>query len=77
MYGKDGSFVEAHALIDCASSASFISEKLATGLNLQRTKQNAVISGIAGFTQISTHNKSPYLSFLPFLLITRSLMSEK
>ena len=35
-------YVEAHALIDCAYSASFISEKLATGLSLQPTKQNAV-----------------------------------
>ena len=48
MCGHNGSFVEARALLDCASSALFISEKLATGLNLQRTKQHAVISGIAG-----------------------------
>ena len=75
MYGQDGSFVEAHALIDCASLASFISENLATGINLQRTKQNAVISGIAGFTQTSTHNKLPYLSLFP--LIAKSLMSQK
>ena len=62
VYGHNGIFVEARALLDCASSASFISEKLATGLNLQHTKQHAVISGIAGFTQRST--QQPITSFV-------------
>ena len=53
--------IEARALLDCGSSASFISEKLATGLSLKRTKQNAVISGIAGFTKRST--QQPITSF--------------
>ena len=62
VYGHNGTFVEARALLDCASSASFISDKLATGLNLQRTKQHAVISGITGFTQRST--QQPITSFV-------------
>ena len=35
----DGSSVEAHAILDCASSASFISERLAQSLCLERSHQ--------------------------------------
>ena len=61
VHGHNGSHLEARALLDSASSATFISEKLATVLNLKRTKQNAVISGVAGFTKRST--QQPITSF--------------
>ena len=47
---SDGSTAEARALLDCASSASFVSERLAQSLNLPRTNQNTVISGVAGLS---------------------------
>ena len=50
----DGSTVEARGLLDSASSASFISERLAQSLCLHRTPQSARISGVAGLT----HNSS-------------------
>ena len=49
----DGSTVTARALLDSASSASFISERLARALNLPRFRQNTHISGIAGITKTS------------------------
>ena len=50
----DGSTAEARALLDCASSASFISERLTQSLNLPRGNQNTVISGVAGLSHKST-----------------------
>ena len=44
----NGSSVEARALLDNASSASFVSEHLAQGLGLPRVHQNVRVSGIAG-----------------------------
>ena len=53
----NGSFVVARALLDSASSASFISERLAQSLNLHRTKRDVVISGVAGLAHRSqTHS---------------------
>ena len=46
----DGTSVEARALLDCASSASFISERLAQSLCLPRSSQNVRISGVAGLS---------------------------
>ena len=46
----DGTSVEARALLDNGSSASFISERLAQSLCLARTKQNIGISGIGGIS---------------------------
>ena len=43
-----GGTVQARALLDSGSSASFISERLAQSLHLRRFKQNAKICGIAG-----------------------------
>ena len=45
---RDGSFVEAKALIDNASSASFVSERLAQLLQLHRSPQSVRVYGIAG-----------------------------
>lgn len=44
----DGTPVEARALLDNASSASFISERLVQSLDLPRVHQNVRVSGIAG-----------------------------
>jgi len=53
----NGSHVVARALLDSASSASFVSERLAQSLHLPRTKRDVVISGIAGLTHKSqTHS---------------------
>ena len=56
----DGTSVEARAVLDSASSASFISERLAQSLCLPRSNQNARISGIAG------SHKSPIQSIATF-----------
>ena len=49
----DGSFMKARALLDSASSASFVSERLAQALNLPRSSQSALISGVAGLVRSS------------------------
>ena len=46
----DGVPVEARALLDSASSASFVSERLAQTLCLPRSYQNTRITGIAGLS---------------------------
>ena len=46
----DGSTVQARALLDSASSASFVSERLVKSLCLPRLHQNTTISGVAGLT---------------------------
>ena len=51
--GSDGSTMEARAILDSGSSASFISERLAQGLHLSRSKQSTRISGVAGFMRNS------------------------
>ena len=45
--------VKARALLDSASSASFISERLVNSLCLPRLRQNTTISGVAGLTHSS------------------------
>ena len=47
----DGSTMTARALLDSASSASFISDRLARALNLPRSHQITHISGVAGITK--------------------------
>ena len=49
----DGSLVNARALLDSASSASFISERLVNSLCLPRLRQNTTVSGVAGLTHSS------------------------
>ena len=49
----DGSSVEARAILDSASSASFISERLAQSLFLLCSRQGVQISGIAGLSHNS------------------------
>ena len=50
----DGSSVEARAILDDASSASFVSECLAQSLCLLHSNQGVRISGIAGLSHSST-----------------------
>ena len=53
----DGTTTQARALLDTGSAASFVSECLATGLNLTRSHQTFRISGIAGsFPSSQTHS---------------------
>ena len=53
----NGSRVEARALLDNASSASFVSERLTQSLGLPRVRQNVRVSGIAGTSPTpSTHS---------------------
>ena len=47
----DGSSVEARALLDNASSASFVSERLVQRLSLPRFHQHVRVSGIGGVSQ--------------------------
>ena len=49
----DGTSVRARALLDSASSASFVSEKLTQSLKLSRTSQSTHISDVAGLTHKS------------------------
>ena len=49
----DGSTVKARALLDSASSASFVSERLVKGLCLPQLHQHTTISGVAGLTSSS------------------------
>ncbi len=49
----DGSSVEARALLDNASSASFVSERLVQSLSLPRINQDVRISGIGGISNDS------------------------
>ena len=46
----DGSTIEARALLDNASSASFIAERLAHSLSLPRASQSLRISGVGGMS---------------------------
>lgn len=48
MTSANGASVEARALLDNASSASFITERLTQSLRLPRVHQNIHVSGIAG-----------------------------
>ena len=48
--GPDGSMARARAILDSASSASFISERLAQRLHLCRSRHHARISGFAGLS---------------------------
>ena len=59
----DGSTVEARALLDNASSASFVTERLVRSLSLPRTNQHIRVSGIGGIS-----HKPPLQSVTQFQL---------
>jgi hypothetical protein len=48
--GPSGYAIEARCLLDNASSASFISERIAQALRLPRTHQSVSVSGIEGLS---------------------------
>ena len=53
VHSPDGSSIDARAILDSASSASFISERLTQSLGLPRSTQSVKISGIAGISHRS------------------------
>lgn len=53
VHASDGSSAEARALLDCGSSASFVSERLSQSLSLTRSHQSTKIHGIAGLSHHS------------------------
>ena len=59
----DGTYVKARALLDNASPASFISERLSQSLQLPRANQSLRISGIAGLSR-----KAPLQSVSSFTI---------
>ena len=50
--------VNARALLDSASSASFITERLSRALNLPRSRQKTRVSGVAGITTTSRQSRT-------------------
>ena len=68
----DGSSVEAIAILDSASSVSFVSERLAQSLCLPRFHQSAKISGVAGLA----HN-SPLQAIVNFTISATQLPNKK
>ena len=50
VHSPDGSRVKARALLDPASSSSFVSERLVQGLGIPRTRHEVTVSSVAGLT---------------------------
>ena len=63
VWGPNGSKIESCALLDSASSASFISERLAQSLHLPRSRRDVRIIGVADLS----HN-SPTQAFTHFVI---------
>ena len=59
----DGSSMQARAILDSGSSASFISERLAQSLRLPRSSQSTKISGVAGFVRNSVQPVTTFQVF--------------
>jgi len=70
--GPGGSTIEARALLDSASSSSFVSERLTQSLRLPRTSHNATISGIAGLS-----HRSPVQSVASFSILAVNSVAKK
>ena len=72
----DGSKVKVHALLDSASSSSFVSERLVQNLCIPRSRHRITVSGVAGLTSpspfrsIATVEVSPVHSSESHLSIT-------
>ena len=71
----DGTYVEARALLDNASSASFISERLSQSFQLPRANQNLRISGIVGLPQRASSACFQFSSLHLFIGPTNGSMS--
>ena len=67
----NGSHVLARALLDSASSASFVSERLAQCLSLPRNKRDIVISGIVELTHRSQTHCFTTFDVFPVSLSTK------
>ena len=72
VHSPDGDSVRARALLDPASSTSFISEHLTQALCLPRSSQSIKISGIAGLS-----HRSPLHSVVDFDISSTSSPNEK
>ena len=64
----DGRTTRARALLDSASSTSFMSEHLAQLLLLPRTRKTAHIAGIGGLSNNSLHQSVVHFSISPLQL---------
>lgn len=53
VHAPDGSSIEVRAVLDSASSASFVSERVPQNLRLPRFRQGAKILGVAGLSNLS------------------------
>ena len=73
----DGSTVEARALLDNASSASFIFELLVHSLSLPRTNQSIRVSGIGGLYNQSLASSSRLYRPLGEKSMSRLLWSQR
>ena len=61
IHAPDGSHVKVRGLLDSASSASFVSERLAQALSLPRASRTVSISGIAGLShQCTLHSVTTF-----------------
>ena len=61
----DGSKVKARALLDSASSSSFISERLVQSLDIPQSRHKITVSGVAGLTSSSPFNSIATVDILP------------
>ncbi len=61
----DGRSIKARGILDSASSASFVSERLAQSLRLQRSTCNSRISGIAGIFHPSSSQSTATFTIAP------------
>ena len=72
VHPPDGTALKARALLDSASSTSFISDRLAQSLRLPKSSQNIKISGVAGL-----NHQSPLHSVVNFDISPTSSPCEK
>ena len=63
--GPEGRPIEARALLDSASSTSFITERLAQNLRLPRSPQKVNITGIAGISHKSLNQSVTHFTVYP------------
>lgn len=71
-HSPGGTTMQANALLDSASSTSFLSKRLAQALHLPKSSQNIRISGIAGLS-----HSSPLHSVVNFDISSMSKPDEK
>ena len=67
----DGGSVKARALLDSASSASFMSERLSQNLSFSRSHQDTRISGVTGLSHKSPLHSVSSFSISPVLNSTK------